>query len=80
MTPSPLDVARSISNRECPVKGKVDLVVLGNALRAAIAVGYVRADHGCFDAWGGYSVTRAGVRALRDESARAKPTSVKGGA
>ena len=61
MTPSPLDVARSISNRECPVKGKVDLVVLGKALRAAIAVGYVRADHGCFDDWGGYSVTRAGM-------------------
>ena len=66
--PRPKDVALAISEKRCPVPSPVDQVVLGKAMRVAIACGYVRINHGCFDDWGGYSVTELGRAAMGREA------------
>lgn len=53
-------LVQAIAERRCPVSLPVDWVKLGRALGAAEAEGYIRVDHGCFDDWGGWSVTPKG--------------------
>lgn len=62
---TPVEVARAIAARRCPVPVPVDWVLLGKVVRAAIEAGLVRENFGCFDDWGGYSVTEAGRAAIK---------------
>ena len=61
--PTPLDVAKAIHEKRSPMF-PIDWVILGNALRLTCSLGLIRENYGCFDDWGGYSITPKGKKAL----------------
>jgi len=61
--PAPLDVAKAIHEKRSPMF-PMDWVILGNALRLTCSLGLIRENYGCFDDWGGYSITTQGKKAL----------------
>lgn len=69
MIPCTKAVTLAIAEKRCPVPFPVDWVILGKAVEAAIECGYVRENRGCFDGWGGYSVTKLGRAILGTDSA-----------
>jgi hypothetical protein len=66
--PSPLQVALAISEGRNPLKEN-DWVVLGKAIDGALNEGLIRVDNGTNPAWGSWSLTVLGRRAVEAHAA-----------